>query len=192
MIRMSAPRAGAAFLAVPLFAVLLFSASHAYAQQAASATQTPDAQAPAAPAAAPVFPAPSPSDFTADSPTKEIVNAFMQANLGFDENSMWQVQAIQKTPVQGISRVLVYIGDKSGKMPPYAFAFFALPDGKHIIAGDKVIPFGDRPYAEVPHDAAAEGQRPLSRTASEDLEIVEFADFQCPHCKARRPTWKSS
>ncbi len=184
MIRMSAPRAGAAFLAVPLFAVLLFSASHAYAQQAASATQTPDAQAPAAPAAAPVFPAPSPSDFTADSPTKEIVNAFMQANLGFDENSMWQVQAIQKTPVQGISRVLVYIGDKTGKVPPYAFAFFVTPDGKHIIAGDKVIPFGDRPYAEDRTMLQQKANGPYRGTASKDLEIVEFADFQCPHCKA--------
>jgi protein-disulfide isomerase len=108
----------------------------------------------------------------------------MQANLGFDQNSMWQVQAIQKTPVQGISRVVVYIGDKTGKVQPYAFAFFSTPDGKHIIAGDKVIPFGDRPYAEDRALLQQKANGPYRGTAAKDLELVEFADFQCPHCKA--------
>ncbi len=39
----------------------------------------------------------------------------MHANLGFDENTKWQVQAITKTQIDGISKVVVLIGDKSGK-----------------------------------------------------------------------------
>ena len=50
------------------------------------------------PTAAPVFPKPNPANFTATSPTKEVVDAFLQANWGYDENRMWQVQAILKTP----------------------------------------------------------------------------------------------
>ena len=32
--------------------------------------------------------------------------------------------------------MIVLIGDKSGKEKPAVLAFFALPDGKHIITGD--------------------------------------------------------
>ena len=53
-----------------------------------------------APTAAPVFPKPNPADFTAASPTKETVDAFLNANWGYDENRVWQVEAILKTQAQ--------------------------------------------------------------------------------------------
>ena len=146
----------------------------------------PVAPAPAAPvpaATAPVFPKPDPANFTAAAPTKETVNAFLQASWGFDDSRVWQVQAILKTPVEGVSKVIIYEGDKSGKQKPAAIGFFVLPDGKHIIAGDEIISFGEHPYADnrVLLEQKADG--PYRGSAAKDLEIVEFADFQCPHCK---------
>lgn len=168
-----------------LLALLLSSAISVVAQEQPQSTPAPDAQAPAAPAAkAPVFPAPDPADFTATSPSKELVNAFMQANLGFDDNAMWQVQAIQKTQISGMSKVIVFVGDKTGKQQPYRFAFFALPDEKHIIVGDKIIPFGEHPFAEYRTLLQQRANGPYRGSAAKDLELVEFADFQCPHCKA--------
>ena len=76
---------------------------------------------------------------------------------------MWQVQAILKTPVEGISKVIVFVGDKTGKQKPWRLQFFALPDGKHIIAGDEIIPFGEHPFADYRAAAAAAGRRPVSR-----------------------------
>ncbi len=58
-----------------------------------------------------------------------------------------------------------------------------MPDGKHIIAGDEIVPFGDHPYADRSRLAAAKSRRSLSRLCMKDLELVEFADFECPHCK---------
>ncbi len=176
MIRNSARLAAATALA------LLFSPiNHAFAQD--QTPTTPDA-APAAPAAAPVFPAPDPADFTAAEPTKDLVNAFMQANLGFDQNAMWQVQAIQKTQITGMSKVTVYVGDKTGKQQPYRFGFFTTPDQKHIIVGEKIIAFSERPFAANRAILQQRADGPYRGAASKDLEIVEFADFQCPHCKA--------
>ena len=151
----------------------------------ASQAQTPAAPTPAAPApsAAPVFPAPDPANFTAASPTKDLVNAFLTANWGYDDNRMWQVQAILKTPVEGISKVVILIGDKSGKEKPQAFSFFVTPDGKHIITGDAVIDFGARPYDTFRDMVKERADGPYRGSASKDLELVEFADFQCPHCK---------
>ncbi len=52
---------------------------------------------------------------------------------GYDADRMWQVQAILKTPADGVSKVIVLVGDKTGKQKPQVVAFFYLPDGKHII-----------------------------------------------------------
>jgi protein-disulfide isomerase len=111
------------------------------------------------------------------------VNAFLQASWGFDETRIWQVQAILKTPVEGISKVIIYVADKTGKQKPSGIQFFVLPDGKHIIAGDEIIPFGDNPYAEYRAQLQQRADGPYHGAASKDFEIVEFADFQCPHCK---------
>ena len=100
---------------------------------------------------------------------------------------MWQVQAVLKTPVEGVSKVIVYVGDKTGKEQPGAFAFFVMPDDKHLIAADPtgllMIPFGAHPYADARTQLQQRADGPYRGAASKELELVEFADFQCPHCK---------
>ena len=130
-----------------------------------------------------MFPKPNPADFTAASPTKETVDAFLNANWGFDENRVWQVEAILKTQAPDVSEVVVFIGDKTGKEKPARFAFFVLPDGKHIISGESIINFGDHPFAEFRQQMQQGADGPYRGSPSKDLELVEFADFQCPHCK---------
>lgn len=153
------------------------------ADNQAAPAQAPSAPSAPAPAAAPTFPAPDPKNFNAASPTKADVAAFLSSSWGYDENRVWQVQAILKTQVEGLSKVIVYIGDKSGKEKPSAFLFWAMPDGKHIIAGDDMYPFGPHPYADYRTKLQQEADGPYRGSASKDLELVEFADFQCPHCK---------
>ena len=148
-------------------------------------TQVPPAPTPAspAPAAAPVFPKPDPQFFTASLPSKETIDAFLQASWGYEEGRVWQIQGIMKTPIEGISKVIVYVGDKSGKEKPSALQFFAVADGKHIITGDQIVNFGEHPFAEYRAQMQEHADGPYRGVASKDLELVEFADFQCPHCK---------
>jgi len=143
------------------------------------------AQAPAAPApaTAPTFPAPDPKNFTASTPTKDQINAFLTASWGYDTDRVWQVQAILKTQIEALTKVIVYIGDKNGKDKPSAFMFWAMPDGKHIIAGEDLYPFGDHPYADYRAKLQQQANGPYRGSAEKNLELVEFADFQCPHCK---------
>jgi protein-disulfide isomerase len=154
----------------------------ASAQQNVPPAPAAEPSAPA-PAAAPVFPAPDPANFTASAPTKEAVSAFLQTSWGYDDSRVWAVEAILKTSVEGLSKVIVYVGDKTGKQKPSGIQFFALPDGKHIIAGDEVLPFGANPYSEYRALTQQKADGPYKGAAAKDLEIVEFADFQCPHCK---------
>lgn len=181
MIRLSIRFAGALALVALSLPVL-----QANAQQDVPAA--PAAQAPAAPApAAPVFPKPDPANFTATTPTKETVNAFLQANWGYDENRVWEVMAIQKTEVDGISRVIVLVGDKTGKQRLIPTQFYVLPDGEHIFAGDEIMPFGANPYAEARAILQQRADGPYRGSPSKDLEIVEFAAFNCTHCKDAQP-----
>jgi protein-disulfide isomerase len=145
-------------------------------------TPAPETAAPA-PAGPPAFPKPDPANFTAAAPTKEDVNAFLEANWGYDENRLWQVQAILKTPVEGLSKVVVFTGDKTGKEKPQGLEFFVLPDGKHIISGDEVLPFGAHPFDAYRVELQQRADGPYRGPASKSFEMVEFADFQCPHCK---------
>ncbi len=175
--------AGLAALAV-MFPLVQASAQQqvppAPAEPQAAPGQAPAAPAPAAP---PSFPKPDPANFTASSPTREAVDGFLKDSWGYDDSRLWQVEAILKTPVEGISKVIVYVGDKTGKQKSQALQFFALPDGKHIIAGDEILPFGEHPYAELRAQLQQQANGPYKGSASKDLELVEFADFQCPHCK---------
>jgi len=179
LIRLSVCFSGAVLLALATAGPHVASAQQAVPP--APAQEPPAAPTPTS--QAPVFPKPDPANFTAASPTKETVNAFLQASWGYDENRVWQIEAILKTPVDGVSKVIIYAGDKNGKEKPGAVGFYVLPDGKHIIAGDSLIAFGPNPFADYRAELEQKADGPYRGSAAKDLELVEFADFECPHCK---------
>lgn len=129
------------------------------------------------------FPPTDPKNFTASSPTPATVNDFLTALWGYDANRLWRVAAIQSTSAPGVSRVTVLVSEKSANAKVQPTSFFVTPDGKHAIAGDGVVEFGAKPFAENRAKLQAGADGPARGAASKDLELVEFADMQCPHCK---------
>ena len=179
------PSSIAAFASLALLALPMTSGLLAQTNAQTNVPAAPAAQP--AEAAGPVFPKPDPADFTADSPTKEQVNGFLQASWGYDPNRVYQISHIVKTAVPGISSVVVLVGEK-GRKETGGLQFFALPDGKHIITNNEILPFGEHPYADNRTTLIKRADGPSRGAAGKDLEIVEFADFQCPHCKEAQPT----
>jgi protein-disulfide isomerase len=174
-------------LAVALFAVSAVVPT-ALAQSDAAQQELPAAPGPSA--AAPqklTFPPPNPANFTADKPTVAEVDTFLKTTWGYNAELVWQVEAIAKTPVAGISKVTVDIGQKSNPSQVGQLVFFVLPDGQHIISQDDMVPFGAHPFASNRRILETGATGPARGPASKDLLIVEFADFQCPHCKEAQP-----
>ena len=126
--------------------------------------------------------------FTAQSPTVDTVNAFLKALWGYDSNRIWRVEAIQTTAAPNVSKVVVFVSDKTVGSKVQPTAFFVTPDGKHAVAGDAVVPFGAMPFADVRKELEAQADGATRGASNKDLLLVEFADLQCPHCKEAQPT----
>jgi protein-disulfide isomerase len=159
------------------------------AQSGATAQPTGQPGQPAAPAPLPPMPPSDPANFTATTPTKATVEAFLRASWGYDQNRIFQVQAIQKTQVEGISRVVVLVEEQGTQQSqPSELAFLTLPDGKHLIANEEILPFGERPFENYKNILERDAKGPSRGSANTALQFVEFSDFQCPHCKEAQPT----
>ena len=136
------------------------------------------------------FPPVNPKFFTATTPNVATVDAYLKALLGYDANRIWRVEGIQTTEAPGVSRVIVYVSDRSANAKVQTAVFFVTPDGKHAIADQAVTPFGEKPFSEKRAKLMEKANGPYIGAASKDLELVEFADLQCPHCKDAQATMK--
>lgn len=134
------------------------------------------------------FPPVNAKYFTATSPTVETVNTFLKTLWGYDTNRIWRVEAIQKTSAPDVSKVIVFVSDKSPNAKVQPTVFFVTPDGTHAIAGDGVMSFGAAPFAESRKILQARADGAARGATAKDLLLVEFSDLQCPHCKDAQTT----
>src|SRR5580693_398942 len=153
---------------------------------ASSAQAAPSAAAPAAPQP---FPPVDPANFTATSPTKQTVEEFLNAFWGYDNSRVWQIQAILPTAAQGVSRVLILVKPTTPgpKDQTAQLSFFTLPDGKFLVA-DTLLPFGAKPFQNYREILQSGATGPSKGGTSKAMELVEFSDFECPHCKDAQST----
>ena len=134
------------------------------------------------------FPPVNPKYFTATTPTAATVDSFLKSLWGYDANRIWRVEAIEATPAAGVSKVIVFVSDRTPNAKVQTTSFFVLPDGNHALAGDAVVPFGATPFAETRKMIQARADGASRGAAGKDFMLVEFADMQCPHCKDAQGT----
>jgi protein-disulfide isomerase len=121
----------------------------------------------------------------------DTVNAFLRQVWGVDPNRLYRVMAIQTTPAPGVVKVTVFVTTKAAAADAkiQAATFYITPDGKHAIGeGSGVVPFGAAPFTDIREVLKARADGAARGAASKDLEIIEFADLQCPHCKEVQST----
>ena len=124
------------------------------------------------------------SNATANLPSEEEVNGFLQAQIGWEPQTTWKIVSIKPSKAEGLTEVMVQI---SGPQGQGGQTFFVSADGKHAVFGD-IVPFGQHPFAEMRLELEKKAKGPSRGPAAAPVTVVEFSDLQCPHCKEAAPT----
>jgi protein-disulfide isomerase len=112
-------------------------------------------------------------------PTVDEVETSMKRSFGYDPAVTWQVIDIRESAIPGLAEVLISMN----KQQPVHL--YLAPGAQTAIAG-QMIPFGPDPFASA--RANLKGAFGPSRgSQSSPIDIVEFSDLQCPHCKVAQP-----
>ena len=103
----------------------------------------------------------------------------MKRSFGYDPGVTWQILDIKESNIPGLAEVLVSMN----KQQPVHL--YLAPGAQTAIAG-QMIPFGPDPFASA--RANLKGAFGPSRGGQNPpIDIVEFSDLQCPHCKVAQP-----
>lgn len=122
------------------------------------------------------------SSATSREPSAEELNSFMHHMFGYDPTVKWKVESVKPSEVPGVTEVVVTFGDPVQQRT----AFYVASDLQHAFIG-QIIPFGADPFAPVRRKLHEEAKGVVKGNANAPVEIVEFSDFECPHCKRAWP-----
>ena len=136
-------------------------------QTATSAKRTPGATSPAT------------SKPTAELPSGQEVEDALKRSFGYDPSITWEVYDIRQSEISGLAEILVSVNKQAPNHIYYSQA-------KRAAIIGNLIPFGPDPFA--PARAKLQAADGPSRGASAPvINIVEFSDLECPHCKLAQP-----
>jgi protein-disulfide isomerase len=155
---------------ITLVAFLLAACFEAFAQSAAPRKQ-PAASAPSATSGSESRPTLLPSQAE--------VEASLQRTFGYDRGLTWQILDIRASEFPDLADLLVSINKQQ---PVHIYWSQRM---QAAVVGN-LLPFGPDPFA--PARAKLQAANGPSRGAQQPaIQIVDFSDLQCPHCKAAQP-----
>jgi protein-disulfide isomerase len=112
-------------------------------------------------------------------PTVEEVETSMKRSFGYDPGVTWQILDIKESSIPGLAEILVSMNKQQ---PVHLY----LATGTQTAIAGQMIPFGPDPFAAA--RASLKGAFGPSRGGENPpIDIVEFSDLECPHCKVAQP-----
>jgi protein-disulfide isomerase len=112
-------------------------------------------------------------------PSKTEIEAALQRSYGYDPGLSWTILDVKPAEIPGLVDVLVSVNRQQ------PFHMYTAPEMKHVIIG-QMQPFGPNPF-EPAREKLRAADGPTRGAAKPAIEIVEFSDLECPHCKAAVP-----
>jgi protein-disulfide isomerase len=119
---------------------------------------------------------------TANLPNQDTVKQFVEHMVGYDPAIKFQVTSIKPAEAPGFADVSVVLNNGQGEQ---VLNFYVSPDGKWALIG-QMMDFGADPFARY-RAMLQKADGPIRGAKDAKVTIVEFADLECPACKAALP-----
>ena len=117
-------------------------------------------------------------------PSEDTVNAFLHQMFGYEPDVTWKIIDIKPAEAEGLAQVDVLLSNPKGQQ---FSTLYVTSDQQHAVLGE-IIPFGAEPFKPA-REKLEKGENGITRgPAKASVEIIEFSDLQCPHCKEAQPT----
>lgn len=112
-------------------------------------------------------------------PSKEEVDAALKRTLGYDPATTWTVYDIRPSVMPGLTEIVVSFN----KQEPVRVYWD--PENQNAVIG-QMLPFGANPFGPV-RDKLKAADGPAIGSQTPVIQMVEFSDLECPHCKVAQP-----
>lgn len=116
-------------------------------------------------------------------PSDATVDAFLKRMWGYNENLAFKVVSVKAVGTTGLSEAIAVVNTPQGQQ---VLRFYVTADGEHAIMGE-LMPFGTDPFLKDRSRLKKDAFGAAKGTKDAPLLIVEFADLECPACKAALP-----
>lgn len=114
--------------------------------------------------------------------SEDAVRGFIGQMIGYDTSVTVKSVSMKPAEAPGFTDVTVLLNSAQGDQ---VLNFFVSPDGKFALIG-QLMDFGSDPFARY-RTALQKADGPSKGPKDAKVTIVEFADLQCPACKAALP-----